>query len=130
MDDFVKTLRSYKLRPTQQRVNLGKLLFGKGDRHVTAEILKQESDSENLKVSQATVYNVLNDFYSAGLLAKVNIDDDKTWYDTNVDHHYHIFIENKSELVDINPNEIDISIPKKITKGKLSKVDLVVKINN
>ena len=67
MDDFVKTLRSYKLRPTQQRVNLGKLLFGKGDRHVTAEILKQESDSENLKVSQATVYNVLNDFYSAGL---------------------------------------------------------------
>tara|TARA_B110000438_G_scaffold39393_1_gene39266 strand:- start:388 stop:792 length:405 start_codon:yes stop_codon:yes gene_type:complete len=129
MSDFKDILRSHNLRPTQQRVNLGKLLFGKLDRHITAEILKQESDYENLKVSKATVYNVLNDFYGAGLLAKVNIDDDKTWYDTNVQHHYHIFLENKSELVDIDPKEIDIKIPKGLTKGTIKKVDLVVKIS-
>tara|TARA_B110000967_G_C18715608_1_gene475025 strand:+ start:357 stop:761 length:405 start_codon:yes stop_codon:yes gene_type:complete len=129
MSDFKDILRSHNLRPTQQRVNLGKLLFGKLDRHITAEILKQESDYENLKVSKATVYNVLNDFYGAGLLAKVNIDDDKTWYDTNVQHHYHIFLENKSELVDIDPKEIDIKIPKELTKGTIKKVDLVVKIS-
>ena len=129
MNDFKDILRSHNLRPTQQRVNLGKLLFGKSDRHITAEILKQESDYENLKVSKATVYNVLNDFYGAGLLAKVNIDDDKTWYDTNVQHHYHIFLENKSELVDIDPKEIDIKIPKELTKGTIKKVDLVVKIS-
>ena len=130
MNDFTKILRNHKLRPTQQRVSLGKLLFGKGNRHVTAEILKYESDDENLKVSQATVYNVLNDFYNAGLLAKVNIDDDKTWYDTNVKHHYHIFIEGESRLVDLSPDAIDISIPKKLTKGKISKVDLVVKVDS
>ena len=129
MSNFKDILRSHNLRPTQQRVNLGKLLFGKSDRHITAEILKQESDYENLKVSKATVYNVLNDFYGAGLLAKVNIDDDKTWYDTNVQHHYHIFLENKSELVDIDPKEIDIKIPKELTKGTIKKVDLVVKIS-
>ena len=129
MSDFKDILRSHNLRPTQQRVNLGKLLFGKLDRHITAEILKKESDYENLKVSKATVYNVLNDFYGAGLLAKVNIDDDKTWYDTNVQHHYHIFLENKSELVDIDPKEIDIKIPKGLTKGTIKKVDLVVKIS-
>ena len=129
MSDFKDILRSHNLRPTQQRVNLGKLLFGKLDRHITAEILKQESDYENLKVSKATVYNVLNDFYGAGLLAKVNIDDDKTWYDTNVQHHYHIFLENKSELVDIDPKEIDIKIPKELTKGTIKKVDLVVKVS-
>ena len=129
MSDFKDILRSHNLRPTQQRLNLGKLLFGKLDRHITAEILKQESDYENLKVSKATVYNVLNDFYGAGLLAKVNIDDDKTWYDTNVQHHYHIFLENKSELVDIDPKEIDIKIPKELTKGTIKKVDLVVKIS-
>ena len=129
MSDFKDILRSHNLRPTQQRVNLGKLLFGKLDRHITAEILKKESDYENLKVSKATVYNVLNDFYGAGLLAKVNIDDDKTWYDTNVQHHYHIFLENKSELVDIDPKEIDIKIPKELTKGTIKKVDLVVKIS-
>ena len=129
MSDFKDILRGHNLRPTQQRVNLGKLLFGKLDRHITAEILKKESDYENLKVSKATVYNVLNDFYGAGLLAKVNIDDDKTWYDTNVQHHYHIFLENKSELVDIDPKEIDIKIPKGLTKGTVKKVDLVVKIS-
>jgi len=129
MSNFKDILRSHNLRPTQQRVSLGKLLFGKSDRHITAEILKQESDYENLKVSKATVYNVLNDFYGAGLLAKVNIDDDKTWYDTNVQHHYHIFLENKSELVDIDPKEIDIKIPKELTKGTIKKVDLVVKIS-
>ena len=50
MSDFKDILRSHNLRPTQQRVNLGKLLFGKLDRHITAEILKQESDYENLIV--------------------------------------------------------------------------------
>ena len=128
MNDFTKILRNHKLRPTQQRVSLGKLLFGKGNRHVTAEILKHESDDENLKVSQATVYNVLNDFYNAGLLTKVNIDNDKTWYDTNVEHHYHIFNEKNSELVDLKPSEIDIKIPKKISKDMIKKIDLLVKI--
>ena len=128
MKDFKNILRKHKLRPTKQRVSLGSILFGKGDRHITAEILKKESDEEKLMVSQATVYNVLNDFYSAGLLTKVNIDDDKTWYDTNVEHHYHIFYEKNSELVDLKPSEIDIKIPKKFSKNQIKKIDLVVKI--
>ena len=37
MSDFKDILRGHNLRPTQQRVNLGKLLFGKLDRHITAE---------------------------------------------------------------------------------------------
>ena len=128
MDNFVNILRKHKLRPTKQRVSLGSILFGKGDRHITAEILKKESDEENLMVSQATVYNVLNDFYNVGLLTKVNIDNDKTWYDTNVEHHYHIFNEKNSELVDLAPAEIDIKIPKKFSKRQIKKIDLVVKI--
>ena len=128
MDNFVNILRKHKLRPTKQRVSLGSILFGKGDRHITAEILKKESDKENLMVSQATVYNVLNDFYNVGLLTKVNIDNDKTWYDTNVEHHYHIFNEENSELVDLEPSEIDIKIPKKFSKSQIKKIDLVVKI--
>tara|TARA_B100001057_G_scaffold405825_1_gene418930 strand:- start:946 stop:1332 length:387 start_codon:yes stop_codon:yes gene_type:complete len=128
MKNFINILRKHKLRPTKQRVNLGSILFGKGDRHITAEILKKESDKKKLMVSQATVYNVLNDFYNAGLLTKVNIDNDKTWYDTNVEHHYHIFYEKNSELVDLDPLEIDIEIPKKFSKSQIKKIDLVVKI--
>ena len=128
MNDFINILRKHKLRPTKQRVNLGSILFGKGNRHITAEILKKESDEDKLMVSQANVYNVLNDFYNAGLLTKVNIDNDKTWYDTNVEHHYHIFNEKNSELIDLEPLEIDIKIPKKFSKSQIKKIDLVVKI--
>jgi Fur family transcriptional regulator, iron response regulator len=32
-------LRRVGLRPTRQRISLGWLLFGKGDRHITAEML-------------------------------------------------------------------------------------------
>lgn len=67
-------------------------------------------------------------FYNVGLLTKVNIDNDKTWYDTNVEHHYHIFNEKNSELVDLEPSEIDIKIPKKFSKSQIKKIDLVVKI--
>ena len=48
MDNFVNILRKHKLRPTKQRVNLGSILFGKGDRHITAEILKKEGIEVNI----------------------------------------------------------------------------------
>tara|TARA_B100001287_G_scaffold147257_1_gene123976 strand:- start:321 stop:707 length:387 start_codon:yes stop_codon:yes gene_type:complete len=128
MKDFINILRKHNLRPTKQRVNLGYILFGKGNRHITAGMLKKESGKEKLMASPATIYNVLNDFYHAGLLTKVNIGNDKTWYDTNVEHHYHIFSEKNSELVDLEPSEIEIKIPKKFIKNQIKKIDLVVKI--
>ena len=51
MSDFKDILRSHNLRPTQQRVNLGKLLFGKLDRNITAEILKQEKSFYGKKLT-------------------------------------------------------------------------------
>ena len=58
MDNFVNILRKHKLRPTKQRVNLGSILFGKGDRHITAEILKKESDKEYIdyKIENLTLF--------------------------------------------------------------------------
>ncbi len=37
--DVNEMLQSVGLRPTRQRMALGWLLFGKGDRHLTAEML-------------------------------------------------------------------------------------------
>src|SRR5579872_3148153 len=50
------------LRPTRQRVLLSHLLFSKGDRHVTADMLFTEAVDAGCPVSQATVYNTLNQF--------------------------------------------------------------------
>src|SRR3981081_213153 len=53
--DVKSMLRDVGLRPTRQRMALGWVLFGKGDRHVTAEILYEEALSAKVPVSLATI---------------------------------------------------------------------------
>ena len=61
-------LRDVGLRPTRQRMALGWLLFAKGDRHITAEMLYEEASKAKVPVSLATVYNTLNLFVEKGYL--------------------------------------------------------------
>ena len=60
------------------------LLYGKGDRHLTAEMLYEEAIQAKVRISLATVYNTLNHLAQAGLLQRVSIDGSKTYFDTNV----------------------------------------------
>ena len=55
--DVRAMLRKVGLRPTRQRMELGWLLFSKGDRHLTAEMLFEEASNARVPVSLATVYN-------------------------------------------------------------------------
>ena len=59
-------LREAGLRPTRQRMALAEILFGSGDRHVTAEQLHDEALAARVPVSLATVYNTLNQFTAGG----------------------------------------------------------------
>lgn len=65
--DVNEMLQSVGLRPTRQRMALGWLLFGKGERHLTAEMLYEEATLAKVPVSLATVYNTLNQLTEAGL---------------------------------------------------------------
>src|SRR5215831_15293313 len=60
--DVKSMLRDVGLRPTRQRMALGWILFGKGDRHITAEMLYEEATKAKVPVSLATVYNTLHQF--------------------------------------------------------------------
>jgi Fur family transcriptional regulator, iron response regulator len=42
------------LRPTRQRLALGRILFAKGDRHVTAEMLYEEASQANVPSPPST----------------------------------------------------------------------------
>jgi Fur family transcriptional regulator, iron response regulator len=55
-------LHKVGLRPTRQRMALGWILFAKGDRHVTAEMLYEEATRAKVRMSLATVYNTLHQF--------------------------------------------------------------------
>src|ERR1700689_4870550 len=82
--DVLALLRQAKLRPTRQRMALGGLLFAKGDRHLTAEMLYEEASRAKIAVSLATVYNTLHQFTGAGLLREVTVNGSKTYFATNV----------------------------------------------
>ena len=99
--DVKAKLREVGLRPTRQRMALGWILFAKGDRHVTAEMLYEEANHAKVPVSLATVYNTLHQFTEVGLLRQVAIEGSKAYFDTNNSEHHHFFIEDKNDLVDI-----------------------------
>src|SRR4026208_1010216 len=102
-------LRRVGLRPTRQRVSLGWLLFGKGDRHITAEVLFDEATRARVPVSLATVYNTLHQFTEAGLLRQLAVDGAKSYFDTNPSEHHHFFLEDEGELVDMPSAGISVT---------------------
>jgi Fur family iron response transcriptional regulator len=127
--DVKAMLRDVGLRPTRQRMALGWMLFGKGDRHVTAEILYEEALSAKVPVSLATIYNTLHQFTDAGLLRQVAVDGSKTYFDTNVSEHHHFFIEGENDLVDILPSEVVVgSTPVPPEGYEVARIDVVVRL--
>jgi Fur family transcriptional regulator, iron response regulator len=126
---IVERLRTAGLRPTRQRVLLAELLFAKGDRHVSAEILHGEVMATGEQVSLATVYNTLHQFTGAGLLRELAIDGSKAYFDTNVSNHNHFFIEDRGELIDIHGENIRVDgLPEPPHGMRISHIDVVVRL--
>ena len=127
--DVRSMLRDVGLRPTRQRLALGWLLFQKGDRHITAEILHDEASKARVPVSLATVYNTLNQLTDAGLLRQVSVDGTKTYFDTNVTAHHHFYLENNHELVDIPDPHLMLQKMPDVPEGyEISRIDMVVRL--
>ena len=122
-------LRRASLRPTRQRIALGWLLFGKGDRHVTAETLYEEAIAMKVPVSLATVYNTLHQFTQAGLLNEIAVDGSRTYFDTNITPHHHFLIEETNALLDIPKGQVAVSgLPQAPEGTEIARVDVIVRI--
>jgi Fur family transcriptional regulator, iron response regulator len=127
--DIIDKLRAAGLRPTRQRLALAQILFGSGDRHITAEALLAEAEAADVPVSLATVYNTLNQFEDAGILRQVAIEGGKTFFDTNISDHLHFYISGKNALVDIDANDLKITgLPPLPPGTELDRIDVVVRL--
>lgn len=127
--DVTNILRTAGLRPTRQRVSLAELLYSKGDRHISAELLHEEAVAAAVPVSLATVYNTLHQFTEAGLLREVAIDGNKTYFDTRVSEHHHFFIEGENRVIDIPGSGVGIGDLPEIPEGmEVTRVDVVVRL--
>ena len=127
--DVKSMLREVGLRPTRQRMALGWILFAKGDRHLTAEMLYEEATKAKVPVSLATVYNTLHQFTEVGLLRQVAVDGSKTYFDTNTTSHHHFFVEGENALVDIpGAEEIVGKTPAAPAGYEIARIDVVVRL--
>ncbi len=125
---IIEKLRAAKLRPTRQRLALARLLFGDGDRHVTAESLHTEALSRNERVSLATVYNTLHQFTRVGLLREVVVDSARSYFDTNTTHHHHFFCEESQNLHDIPCADLSLlNLPAPPQGMEINQIDVVIR---
>jgi Fur family iron response transcriptional regulator len=115
------------LKPTRQRVILGELLFSKGDRHVTADMLYAEARDANARLSLATVYNTLNQFTWVGLLRRIGADGSRSFFDTNTTVHPHFYLHGEDILLDIpEPDVVLASMPEALPGYEVSRVDVII----
>lgn len=122
-------LRAADLRPTRQRISLARFLFSGGHRHVTADDLHQEVTSFGASLSLATVYNTLSQFAEAGLVRKVSVEGERTWYDTDTDSHQHFYIEAEDRIVDIPVDQMSLGkLPDPPPGYAISKVDVLIRL--
>jgi Fur family iron response transcriptional regulator len=125
---LVKKLASAGVRPTRQRLDLARAIFGAGNRHFTAETIYHETRSIQFAPTLGTIYNTLNEFSRCGLLREIAIYDAKLWYDTKTGPHYHFYHEDTEELSDIPEDflpEFEIPVP---DGTSIAAIDVIVRL--
>ena len=131
--DILKKLRSSRLRPTKQRVEIAKFLFEREKTfHFTVESLnKLLTKKINSKFALATIYNTVHSFKAAGHLSEVEVRGNKSYFDTNVSNHHHFYDSETAELIDIDENDIVIQkIPKAPDGKKIKNVEVFINLKN
>jgi len=126
----LELLRAAHLRPTQQRLALARILFERGDRHVTAEHLHGEAVEAGVRASLATVYNTLHQFIEAGLLREVVVNSGRSYFDTNVSDHHHFFFEDNGRLLDIPGEHVTVSgLPKPPAGATIRRIEVIIRVD-
>ena len=122
-------LREVGLRPTRQRMALGWILFAKGDRHLTAEMLYEEATRPRCRCRSRPSTTRCTSSPRSGLLRQVAVDGSKTYFDTNVSEHHHFFIEGENALVDIPDADVMVGKAPTAPDGyEIARIDVVVRL--
>jgi Fur family transcriptional regulator, iron response regulator len=128
--NIVTRLQSAGLRATPKRIAIGGLLFDGVDRHVTADDVATIARKAGVRVSLATVYNTLNQFVAAGLMKRITMDTDRTYFDTNVSDHHHLFFEEDGVLHDIPGDTVRVEgLPPIPSGSKVRAIEVIVRMS-
>ena len=127
---YEKIYRDLNVTPTKQRVDLAQLIFAK-KQHFTAADLINLADKNKLNISMATVYNTLSLLEDKGMLKTINIDNELKFYDTNLDHHHHLYNTTMSTLTDIeNEKVVFAEFPELPKNLQIESTEVLIKARN
>ena len=115
-----KNLRKAGLKVTLPRVRILEIFENSEERHLSAEDIYNKIREAGDEVGLATVYRVLTQFESAGILVKLNFEDNRSVYELSSnpefdDHHDHMVCIDSGSVIEFK-NEIIEDEQKKIAK--------------
>ena len=126
MEKIKEILRSKSLKLTKQRLLIASYLFDGDDKHITAEDLFKKLSKSKSKISLATIYNTLNEFYKNKLINKLSINSEKIYYDTNTSNHHHFYNKEDGLLIDVSDKLKINGLPNPPRGKKIEKVEVLV----
>ncbi|MEX0732710.1 MAG: iron response transcriptional regulator IrrA [Aquisalimonadaceae bacterium] len=124
-------LRALGLRPTRQRIAVARLLFSGEHRHLSAEELYNEAQAAGIRLAYTTVYNILHQFTQAGLIREVPVESGRTWFDTNIGSHVHLFDEDSGQIRDLELDSRQLELLRELhlpEDVEIRDVDIIVRV--
>ncbi len=126
--DIPARLQACGIRATAQRLQIAELLLAT-PQHLSAEQIAETLRGRGVEVSKATVYNTLNLFAARGLIRQLAVDDTRSWFDSNVQPHYHFHDESTGALTDVALPEVQFSRLPAVPAGmEVASLDLVIRL--
>src|SRR5690606_34512957 len=77
----------------------------------------------------ATVYNTLRQFTAAGLLQQVVLEAGRCHFDTNVEPHQHVIMNDGNRILDIDAQEIMFSrLPLPPEGTEIDRIEVIIRV--
>ena len=126
--DIATTLAGYDINPTSQRMQIANILLG-GPMHLSADQLLEKLRHTGERVSKATVYNTLKLFVERGLIRQINLDPERTVYDSRCATHHHFHEVDTGTLWDIDPEDVAFSRLPQLPEGmEIACVEVIIRV--
>jgi len=130
LDEVLALLEAHQIQPTQQRVEIARVLFARR-RHLSADDVLTLVNEEGPRVSKATVYNTLGLFAAKGLIREVIVDPNRVFYDPNTEPHHHFYNVDTGTLMDIDADQFEVGCLPNPPQGMVTEgVDIIVRVRN
>ncbi len=125
---LAERLRSAGIGPTSQRLRIADVLL-KAPRHLSADQVLEEVNSEAAVVSKATIYNTLRLFSERGLVREIFVNPDRVFYDSSTAPHHHFYNTDTGELTDIPADAVTVNgLPPAPEGTETEKVEVIVRL--